>query len=199
MRIIFIGPPGVGKGTQSQRLVQYLGIPHVSTGDLLRDALQRHTELGRMAETFMSQGQLVPDPLVLQIVGERLEQGDCHHGCLLDGFPRTLGQAKALDEFLQQRGAPISAVIELKVDEEEVVRRLAQRKRGDDTPEIIRRRMKSYWEQTAPLLDYYRKRNILYRINGVGTTDEVFERIKAVLDEVREKESQTQSDATNAD
>jgi len=182
MRIIFIGPPGVGKGTQSQRLLKHFGIPHVSTGDLLREAIAEKTRLGRLAQRYMTRGQLVPDPIVLQIVGARLEEGDCQNGCLFDGFPRTLGQAQALDEFLAEMGAPLNAVIELKVDEDEVVRRLAQRQRGDDTPEIIRRRMHSYWEQTAPLLDYYQRRNILYSIDGVGTPDEVFGRIKAALD-----------------
>jgi adenylate kinase len=182
MRIIFIGPPGVGKGTQSQRLLKHFGIPHVSTGDLLREAISEKTRLGRLAQRYMTRGQLVPDPIVLQIVGARLEEGDCQNGCLFDGFPRTLGQAQALDEFLADMGAPLDAVIELKVDEDEVVRRLAQRQRGDDTPEIIRRRMHSYWEQTAPLLDYYQRRNILYSIDGVGTPDEVFGRIKAALD-----------------
>ncbi|MFO0896530.1 MAG: adenylate kinase [Pirellulales bacterium] len=182
MRIIFIGPPGVGKGTQSQRLLKYFGIPHVSTGDLLREAISESTRLGRLAQRYMTRGQLVPDPIVLQIVGARLEEGDCQNGCLFDGFPRTLGQAQALDEFLAEMGAPLDAVIELKVDEDEVVRRLAQRQRGDDTPEIIRRRMHSYWQETAPLLDYYQRRNILYSIDGVGTPDEVFGRIKAALD-----------------
>lgn len=182
MRIIFIGPPGVGKGTQSQRLLKHFGIPHVSTGDLLREAISESTRLGRLAQRYMTRGQLVPDPIVLQIVGARLEEGDCQNGCLFDGFPRTLGQAQALDEFLAEMGAPLDAVIELKVDEDEVVRRLAQRQRGDDTPEIIRRRMHSYWQETAPLLDYYQRRNILYSIDGVGTPDEVFGRIKAALE-----------------
>jgi adenylate kinase len=181
MRIIFIGPPGVGKGTQSQRLLEYLGIPHIATGDLLRAAMVEKTRLGRLAQRYITRGQLVPDPIVLQIVGARLAQGDCQQGCLFDGFPRTLGQAQALDDFLAELGAPLDAVIELKVDEDEVVRRLAQRRRGDDTPEIIRRRMQSYWQETAPLLDYYRQRNILVTIDGVGTPDEVFGRIKAAL------------------
>jgi adenylate kinase len=182
MRIIFIGPPGVGKGTQSQRLLKHFGIPHVSTGDLLRDAITEKTRLGRLVQRYMTRGQLVPDPIVLEVVGARLEAGDCQNGCLFDGFPRTLGQAQALDEFLAEMGAPLDAVIELKVDEEEVVRRLAQRQRVDDTPDIIRRRMHSYWQETAPLLDYYQRRNILYSIDGVGTPDEVFGRIKAALD-----------------
>jgi adenylate kinase len=189
MRIIFIGPPGVGKGTQSQRLLAHFGIPHISTGDLLRAAMVERTHLGRLAQRYITRGQLVPDPIVLQIVGARLAQGDCQKGCLFDGFPRTLGQAQALDDFLAELGAPLDAVIELKVDEDEVVRRLAQRQRGDDTPEIIRRRMQSYWQETAPLLDYYRERNILYTIDGVGTPDEVFGRIKAALERGRGERS----------
>jgi adenylate kinase len=184
MRIIFLGPPGVGKGTQSKRLVEYLQIPHLSTGDMLRQAYLDKTEVGMLSHQYMSSGKLVPDPVILEIMGRRLDQNDCQKGCLLDGFPRTLGQTRALDEFLAQRGTPLDGVLELKVDEEEIVNRLAGRGRDDDRPEIIRERLEHYARQTAPLVDYYRQRGLLHTINGVGTTEEVFARIKLVLEEI---------------
>ena len=184
MRIVFLGPPGVGKGTQSQRVIEYLKIPHLSTGDMLRGARENQTSVGRLAEQYMSKGQLVPDPIILQIVGERLEQPDCERGCLFDGFPRTLGQAEALDDFFGQRGTPIDLVLDLEVDEETLLKRLSGRGREDDRPEIIRQRLKTYQKQTYPLTNYYRSRHLLRTIDGSGTPDEVFQRIRTVLDEV---------------
>jgi adenylate kinase len=184
MRLVFIGPPGVGKGTQSMRLLKHLGIPHISTGDMLRAAIQQKTQIGLIANQYMSAGRLVPDPIMLQLMGERLDQPDCRKGALFDGFPRTLGQAKALNDFLGQRGIPLSGVLELRVDEDEVIRRLAGRGREDDQPEIIRERLQGYMRQTAPLLDYYKAQGILHTIEGTGTPDEVFDRIKAVLDKI---------------
>lgn len=184
MRVIFIGPPGVGKGTQSKRLLEYLDVPHLSTGDMLRQAVADESEIGRLSQEYMSSGKLVPDPIILEIVGQRLSQDDCQRGCLLDGFPRTLAQAKALDEYLDERGMPLSGVLELKVDQDEIVRRLAGRGRADDAPEIIRARLENYARQTQPLLDYYRKRGLLHEVDGIGTPDQVFERIKTVLERV---------------
>ena len=181
MRIIFVGPPGVGKGTQSQKLVAHLGIPHLSTGEMLRQAIEEGTEVGRLSDSFISQGKLVPDPIVLRIMGERLDQPDCHRGYLLDGFPRTIGQATALDEFLQSRSTPLSGVLELKVDKDQIVQRLAGRGRADDHPEIVRERLEHYMEQIAPLLEYYHQRGLLYEVPGMGTPEEVFERIKQTL------------------
>jgi adenylate kinase len=182
MRIVFVGPPGVGKGTQSQRLVKYLRIPHLSTGDMLRQAWQEKSDLGLLSQEYMAQGTLVPDPIMLQLVGRRLEAGDCQHGYLLDGFPRTLGQAQALDEFLRRRGTPLTTVLALKVDADELVKRLAGRRRDDDRPEIIRKRLDEFARQTAPLSDYYRQQGLVCEIDGSGTPDEVFDRIKTFVD-----------------
>jgi len=184
MRLIFIGPPGVGKGTQSKRLLAALGIPHLSTGDMLREAIQQDTEIGRKSRDYLNSGKLVPDPIILQIIAERLNKGDCQRGCLFDGFPRTLGQAQGLDKYLDEHGMPMSGVLELKVDQNELIRRLAGRARDDDRPEIIRERVEQYNRQTAPLLEYYRKRGLLHTIDGTGTTDEVYARIDDVLEQV---------------
>ena len=181
MRIIFVGPPGVGKGTQSQRLVTQLGIPHLSTGDMLRQAIEQGTQVGRISESYLASGKLVPDDIVLRIMAERLKQPDARRGYLLDGFPRTIGQATALDEILTSRGTPLSAVLELQVDKDQIVQRLAGRGRADDHPEIVRERLEHYSDQTAPLLEYYHQRGLLRQVNGMGTPDEVFERIKQVL------------------
>ncbi len=185
MRIVFIGPPGVGKGTQSQRLVEHLKIPHLSTGDMLRQAIELKTPVGLISQQYMSAGRLVPDPIILQTMSERLDQPDCQHGCLFDGFPRTLGQAKALDDFLQQRSMPLDGALELTVDHEEIVRRLASRGRADDKPEIIRERLEHYARQTSPLLQYYKNRGVLHTIEGMGTPDEVFDRIKQALASIK--------------
>jgi adenylate kinase len=193
MRIIFLGPPGVGKGTQSKRLVEYLGIPHLSTGDMLRQAFQEKSEVGILSQQYMSSGKLVPDPIILEIMGRRLDQPDCQKGCLLDGFPRTLGQARALDEFLAHRGTPLDGVLELKVNQDEIVNRLAGRGRDDDRPEIIRQRLEHYERQTAPLVDYYRRQGLLHTIDGTGTPDEVFGRIKDTLQYIAHQGAQSAS------
>lgn len=194
MRVVFIGPPGAGKGTQSQRLLKYLGVPHISTGDILREAVRNRTREGILAEKYMNEGSLVPDPIIIDLVGRRLDDRDCAHGCLLDGFPRTLGQAKALDEFLEEHGKPLDGVLELKVDENTLVQRLAGRARSDDSPQVIRQRFHTYRERTEPLLDYYRIRGILETIPGVGTPDEVFERIKQALDRLAKRRRDHQPD-----
>jgi adenylate kinase len=181
MRVIFIGPPGAGKGTQSQRLAEYLGVPHLSTGDMLRQAVRERTEAGRLAEPYMSSGQLVPDEIILKLVGERLQRPDAATGAVFDGFPRNLRQAESLDNTLCEMNSPLDVVIELRLDDAQVIQRLSGRGRNDDRPEIIAERLKSYWEQTRPLLDYYRKRGLLKTVDGSGSPDEVFERIKAAL------------------
>jgi adenylate kinase len=189
MRIVFIGPPGVGKGTQSKLLVKYLDIPHLSTGEMLRLAGEEKSDLGLLAQQFMNQGQLVPDPIMLELVCRRLEQADCRAGYLLDGFPRTIAQAERLDEFLSRRGTPLTAVLELRADTDELLRRLAGRGRPDDRPEIVRNRFEEYARRTAPLVEYYRMRGMLRGIDGVGTPEAVFDRVKGVVDQITQKKA----------
>jgi|SoiMethySBSTD1v2_1073268.scaffolds.fasta_scaffold222920_2 adenylate kinase len=185
MLIVFIGPPGSGKGTQSKRLLEHLQIPHLSTGDLLREAKAANSSLGRLAAQYMDQGRLVPDPLVLALVGEKLREPKFKRGVMFDGFPRTLQQARALDESLAQRGTPLDMVLELRADENELttrmLRRASQEGRTDDNPQTIAHRMEVYRQQTAPLLDYYRFKGMLTPIDAMGSPDEVFERIKAAV------------------
>jgi len=183
MRIIFIGPPGVGKGTQSARLITHYNIPHLSTGDMLRQATREGTPLGMEAKTYMDSGKLVPDPLILKLIEARLAIPDSQAGALFDGFPRTLGQARALEKLLAKRGMPLDAVLELTVDTQELLRRLRSRKRADDRPEIVQERLESYYRQTAPLLEYYRDRGLLVTIDGTGTPEEVFARITATMEQ----------------
>ena len=181
MFVVFIGPPGSGKGTQSKRLVERLGVPHLSTGELLRAAKKQDSAVGRLAAQFMDQGLLVPDDVVLRLVREELDRPQFSDGCLFDGFPRTVEQARSLDEALSERGTPLGVVIELAADEQELTQRMLNRARkegrADDTPETIRERMSTYSTKTSPVLDYYRGTGRLLSIDAIGTPDEVFERI----------------------
>lgn len=185
MRLILIGPPGAGKGTQCQRLAGMLQVPHLSTGEMLRTAVREGTPAGRQAASYMEQGQLVPDALIVGMVSQRLQSPDCRNGCLLDGFPRTLAQAATLDDLLERRAMSLDGVIELAVPRDELVRRMLARKREDDDPEIFSRRIVSFEEQTAPLLDYYARQGKLASIDGLGSADEIFGRVRLAVEQFR--------------
>lgn len=182
MKIVFIGPPGAGKGTQAEGMIEKYKLAHLSTGDMLRAARDAQTEVGKKADEYMSSGQLVPDEIIVEIIKERLAEPDCQGGYLLDGFPRTIAQAEALDKMLADKGTPLDVVLELKVPEEELFKRLAGRGRADDTPEVIKQRLVAYRDQTSPLLDYYGKAGLLKSIDGLGTVEEIFDRVQAILD-----------------
>ncbi len=181
MRIVFLGPPGSGKGTQAARLVEKMRVPHLSTGDMLREAVARGTPEGKLAKPYMDSGDLVPDDIILAMVARRIAEPDCAAGCLLDGFPRTVPQAEALDAILAEKQMPLDAVLELRVSEPAVVARLAGRGRADDQPEVIRERLSAYRRQTEPLVEYYGRRGLLRSVEGEGGFDEVAARITAAL------------------
>jgi adenylate kinase len=178
-RLILLGPPGAGKGTQAAVLCRAIGVPHVSTGDMLRDHAERGTELGSRATEIMEAGDLVPDEIVIAMVEERLAAPDAACGFVLDGFPRTLAQAVALDAALSE--TPIEAAIAIEVPESEIVARMQARGRSDDTEEAVRTRLALYREQTEPLVDFYAQRGSAIRIDGVGTVSEVLTRIVEAL------------------
>ncbi len=181
MRLVLIGPPGAGKGTQSQRLIDALRITHLSTGDLLRQAGQAGSPLWEKVRVFMETGMLVPDAIITQIVIDCLQEPQFEAGVLLDGFPRTISQAESLDQFLISRGTPLDVAVEIRVDEFLLLQRLVGRKRVDDKLDVFRHRLVSYREQTEPLLEYYQRQGLLQSIDGIGTTDEVFDRLKFAL------------------
>jgi adenylate kinase len=205
MRLLFIGPPGAGKGTQATRLVERLGIPHVSTGDMFRAAVKAGTPLGREAERIMAAGHLVPDALTIALVRDRLAQADCTPGFLLDGFPRTVPQAEALDAALVADGQQLDVVLLLEVPDALIVDRITGRvsdpatgriyhrsfdpppaglavvQRQDDTEEAVRKRLDAYHRQTAPIVPFYEALGLVRPVNGVGSTDEVTARLWAAL------------------
>jgi adenylate kinase len=207
VRIIFIGPPGAGKGTQAARIVERLGVPHVSTGDMLRAALKAGTEMGKLAQTYMTNGGLVPDEVVIGIVRDRLSEPDAAKGFMLDGFPRTIPQAEALDAMLASIGVTIDRVPVLEVADELIVARIVGRRtdpdtgriyhltfdpppadivdrlqhRADDTEEAVRTRLAAYHAQTAPIIPHYAAQGVVRVLDGVGTPDEVTERLMAGL------------------
>ena len=182
-RVIFLGPPGAGKGTQSKVLAELEKIPHISTGDILREAKANGTPLGLKAKEYMDRGELVPDQLILDLVRERLSQEDVTVGWILDGFPRTIDQAKFLDQLLEELNQACSAVINLEVPDEILVQRMLERGqkegRADDTKEVISHRLEVYRTQTAPLIDFYRDR--LKSINGNQSLDQVTAELQQAL------------------
>ncbi len=207
MRLILVGPPGAGKGTQATALVNRYGIPHISTGDMLRSAVKAGTELGIQADGYMKRGDLVPDDLVIAMVIERLQQPDCTNGFLLDGFPRTRAQAASLDIALDENDLALDAVVLISVPDDMIVERIVGRRmdpetgdiyhvtfnpappdiadrliqRKDDTEEAVRTRLAKYHGETAPIIPFYQDKSILKRVNGVGTPTEVANRIAAAL------------------
>lgn len=185
MRLVLLGPPGAGKGTQAAFLTEHYGIPHVSTGDILRSNVARETALGTKARTYMDAGQLVPDEVVIGMVGNRLGERDTSEGVLLDGFPRTVAQAQALQELLGEERA-LDVVVNLEAPQDELVSRLLGRaeeqNRSDDSAEVIRARLFEYHDKTAPLVDYYEERDLLISVDAVGDVAEVRGRIIAAID-----------------
>ncbi len=179
MRVFLLGPPGAGKGTQAEKLAEKLGIPHISTGELFRSNISEGTKLGVEAKRYLDAGDLVPSSLTNELVDDRLNDADAANGFILDGYPRSVEQAKALHEMLERRGTDIDAVVEFRVSEDELLTRLTGRGRADDTEEVIRNRMKVYREETAPLLDYYSDE--LKTVDAVGSLDEVFARALQAL------------------
>ena len=207
MRLILVGPPGAGKGTQAAKLIERLGVPHLSTGDMLREAVKQGTELGKKAEGFMKSGGLVTDELVIPIVVERLQQSDCAQGFILDGFPRTRPQAEALDVALKAAGVALDAVAVIEVPDEFIVERITGRRqdpvtntiyhmkfnpppaeiaarivqRSDDTEEACRARLKKYHSETTPIVPFYEVQGLLRRVDGVGDPKEITQRLFAAL------------------
>ena len=192
MRLILLGPPGAGKGTQSARMMEKFGVPQLSTGDMLRAAVSAQSELGRQAQVIMSEGKLVSDEIVIKLIEDRIVQPDATQGFILDGFPRTVAQAKALGAMLERKHMSLDAVIELKVDEEALLRRMDQRVRDtmakggkpreDDNPDAFRQRLETYRLQTAPVSDYYRSIGELHVVDGMAAIEAVTASIDAFLD-----------------
>ncbi|MEZ0472210.1 adenylate kinase [Luteimonas salinilitoris] len=185
MRLVLLGAPGSGKGTQAARLKDALKVPHISTGDLLRAEVAAGTPLGLQAKEVMARGDLVSDEILLGMLEERFSRDDTRGGFILDGYPRNLAQAAALDALLQRLGQPFDAAVQLEVDNEVLIERLAGRAeaegRADDRPESVRKRLQVYDEQTAPVIDFYREHGQLTVVDGVGSLDEVFKRILAAI------------------
>ncbi|MBC7991548.1 MAG: adenylate kinase [Luteimonas sp.] len=190
MRLVLLGAPGSGKGTQAARLKQHLQVPHISTGDLLRAEVAAGSPLGVQAKEIMARGDLVSDDILLGMLEDRFSRPDTANGFILDGYPRNLAQAAALDGLLQRIGQPMDAAVQLEVDNELLIERLAGRAkaegRSDDNPESVRKRLEVYDAQTAPVIEFYRQHGQLTTVDGVGTLDEVFTRIIEAIAPVRE-------------
>src|SRR6516164_9037224 len=203
MRLILLGPPGAGKGTQAQRLIARHGIIQLSTGDMLRGAAAAGTPVGLRAKTIMERGELVPDEVVVAIIADRIDQADAKQGFVLDGFPRTVAQAQALDQLLAKRGSKLDAAIELKVDEGVLLQRIEKRVadmtargekvRSDDNPEVLKGRLAAYREQTAPLAGYYADRGMLKVVDGMTAIDGVTAQIASLLTPVEASKTASKS------
>ena len=181
MFIILFGPPGIGKGTQSEKISNEFNIPKISTGDILRQAIESGTRLGLSAKKLMDSGDLVPDEIVLRIVEHRAAEDDCKNGFILDGFPRTIPQAEGLSAFMESNNLPNFKCIEIQVPDEVIIERLLLRGRNDDTEETIRKRLDIYKKDTAPVKNYYMKINNFYKVNGNATIDEVYKDIITII------------------
>lgn len=188
MNLVLFGPPGAGKGTQARVLQERRGWPQLSTGDMLRAAAAAGTELGKKTKALMDRGELVSDEIVIVIIAQRFDKPDCANGVVFDGFPRTIPQAEALDRMLAERGKKIDLVVELKVQDDALIARVESRireggpRRGDDTPETLRHRLGVYYQNTAPLLDYYRAQGKLVSVDGMAAIEEVTREIAGVID-----------------
>jgi adenylate kinase len=188
MRLILLGPPGAGKGTQAKILVESYGIPQLSTGDILRSAIAAKTPMGLAAKEIMDRGDLVPDEVVNGIISERLDADDCKAGFILDGFPRTIAQAEALDDMLEEKGMQLDAVVEITADRDVLVDRIINRARessggarSDDNVEVVRNRLKVYSELTAPLVEYYKSKGLVKSVDGMQSVEEVTASIRGTL------------------
>ncbi|BAW96016.1 adenylate kinase [[Synechococcus] sp. NIES-970] len=181
IRLIFLGPPGAGKGTQAQILAESHGIPHISTGEILRAAIANETELGQQAQGFVDRGELVPDSLILDLIRERLQQPDAQQGWILDGFPRNVSQAAFLNTLLAELSQQCNVALNLEVPDSTLIERLLSRGRKDDNQETIRRRLEVYREQTAPVIDFYQKQGSLQSVNGDRLPEEVTAALKDAI------------------
>ena len=185
MRLILFGPPGAGKGTQANIIADKYKTAHISTGDMLRAAVSNGAELGVLAKSYMDKGELVPDDVIIGIINDRIKEEDAQNGFMLDGFPRTIAQANALDEMLSGASQSIYAVVSIEVRDEVIVERILERQkiegRDDDKEDVVRNRLNVYRNQTEPLKSFYAEKSILNEIHGMGTVDEVFGRIDEVL------------------
>jgi len=185
MQVVLLGPPGAGKGTQAVKICERYAIPHISTGDMLRQQVDSGSPLGNKVKSIFDSGELVTDDIIMQVVEARLSQPDCKNGFLLDGIPRTVAQAQSLATLLLKMGAARLKVLQINVPDEILLERIQGRQgessRSDDTAEVAAKRLKVYWEQTAPVANYYEQHGKLVKLDGVGTVDEVFDRIAAAL------------------
>lgn len=188
LNIVIFGAPGSGKGTQSKLMIQHYGLDYISTGEMLRDAIHQGNELGKVAKEYIDKGQLVPDELIIRLISDFIDSKKGSKGVIFDGFPRTIAQAKALKEMLNERGTDIAVLVDLQVDDEELISRLLERGkisgRSDDNPETIQARLDVYHTQTAPLATHYISEGKHAAIKGVGSVEEIFERIKEAVNKV---------------